>query len=112
VITGLQMRMARAALGWSCEDLAGKLGVSKMAVSKFESRAEGLGRVKVGAAEGLFGASRIFFGPGHAVAVGQDVFAQERWLACALMQLVQEAGLAPGSRELIEAARRAEELSP
>ncbi len=37
LLTGLQIRMARAALGWSAHDLAAKTGLSYGAIQKAES---------------------------------------------------------------------------
>ena len=37
VLTGLQLRAARSALGWSAEVLAGFSGVSQRTIARFES---------------------------------------------------------------------------
>jgi transcriptional regulator with XRE-family HTH domain len=36
MITAAQCRMARGALGWSIQDLAGKANIGRMTVSRFE----------------------------------------------------------------------------
>jgi transcriptional regulator with XRE-family HTH domain len=50
VITRLQVRMARAALGWSVRDLASKAGLSPNTVSRFENgagaRVDTLGQIQ------------------------------------------------------------------
>ena len=50
MITRLQVRMARAALGWGVRDLANKAGVSPNTVSRFENgagaRVDTLGQIQ------------------------------------------------------------------
>ena len=43
MITRVQVKMARAALGWGVRDLASKAGVSANTVSRYENGADALG---------------------------------------------------------------------
>jgi transcriptional regulator with XRE-family HTH domain len=43
MITRVQVKMARAALGWGVRDLAAKAGVSANTVSRYENGADALG---------------------------------------------------------------------
>ena len=43
MITRIQVKMARAALGWGVRDLAAKAGISANTVSRYENGADALG---------------------------------------------------------------------
>lgn len=107
MITPTQLRMARAALDLTTRALGEKVGVSAMAISRYEHGDLGvMGVDTIGHLEGFFREHRLFFGPKDGVCVGENVFASERWLGVACYQLLQEHGIQPSSRELLEAFQR------
>ena len=88
-MTPAQMRMARAALNIGVKTLAHDTGVSRGALSRFESSQ----RTRLNSAEKVeqyFASRGIYFGPKDAVAVGVDIFASDRWLAGAMVDLLQQ----------------------
>ena len=48
MITREQVRMARAALGWSVRDLSARAGVTANTVSRYENGADSLGKTLLG----------------------------------------------------------------
>lgn len=108
MITPEQFRMARAVLNLTTRALGKELGISAMAVSRFESGDETvISLATAKRAKEWFQDHRVFFGPKHGVCLGQDVFAQERWFSTACFKLLQEEGTQPSSTELIAAHKRA-----
>ena len=107
-ITPEQFRMARAAVSLTTKQLGDELGISAMAVSRFERGDESvISLATARKAELFFREHQVFFGPKHGVCIGQDVFAQQRWMATAFAKLLEEAGITPSSTDLIEAHKRA-----
>ncbi len=69
MITRVQVKMARAALGWGVRDLASKAGVSANTVSRYENGADALGETLMKIQRSLEDAGVIFIdadeeGPG------------------------------------------------
>jgi transcriptional regulator with XRE-family HTH domain len=69
VITRVQLKMARAALGWGVRDLAKKAGVAATTVSRYENGADAYGETLVKLQRTLEAAGLIFLdengeGPG------------------------------------------------
>jgi transcriptional regulator with XRE-family HTH domain len=69
VITRVQLKMARAALGWGVRDLAKKAGVAATTVSRYENGADAYGETLVRLQRTLEAAGLIFLdengeGPG------------------------------------------------
>jgi transcriptional regulator with XRE-family HTH domain len=109
MITPTQLRMARAALDLTTRTLGEKVGVSAMAVSRYENGDTGVMSVETMLhIEAFFHEHRVFFGPKDGICVGENVFASERWLGLACYHLLKEHGLQPSSRELLEAFERAQ----
>lgn len=76
MVTGTQMRMARAALHLSTRDLSQHVGVSANAISRYERGDYGvLSAETVVRITAFFSQQDIFFGPAHGVSVGVDSFA-------------------------------------
>lgn len=86
-ITRAQMAMARAACHWSMRDLAAMIGCSANGIAKYEKQGVGLGLGKL--------------------AKARELFDSDRWLACALWKLLNEAGIYPDSQALIRAGNEA-----
>jgi transcriptional regulator with XRE-family HTH domain len=108
MITPKQFRMARAVLDLTTRGIGKELGISAMAVSRFERGDENvLSLATARKAEAWFRDQRVFFGPKHGVCLNQDVFYQERWFSTACFKLLQEAGITPNSKDLIKANKRA-----
>jgi len=109
MITPKQFRMARSALYMTTRKLADELGISAMAVSRFERGDERVISVETARkAEEFFRSRSVFFGPKDGICLVQDVFAQERWFSSALSKLLNEAGINPSSKDLIDAHNRRE----
>lgn len=109
-ITPAQLRMARAALSMTMREAATWLDLSAMAISRFERGDESV--ISVATAKRIaewFQTRRVYFGPKDGVCIDSDAFAQERWYAAGLFQLLKERDAVPSSTELIEAAKRARE---
>lgn len=112
MITPIQFRMARAALALTTREMGHHLDISATAISKYERGLQHVLSVETMLRiEEWLRDSQIFFGPGHGVCVGQDVFAQERWFTTACFKLLQEAGITPSSSDLIAASQRIAETS-
>jgi transcriptional regulator with XRE-family HTH domain len=109
MITPTQLRMARAALDLTTRDFGEHTGVSAMAISRYENGDTGVMSVEtVRRLEDYCRDHHIFFGPKDGVCVGENVFATERWLGLACYQLLQEHGIQPSSRELLDAYTRSQ----
>lgn len=99
--------MARAVLDLTTRELGKELGISAMAISRFESGDENvISLATARKAESWFRERRVFFGPKHGVCLDQDVFAQERWFSTACFKLLEEAGITPSSADLIAVHKR------
>lgn len=112
-ITPDQMRMARAALRLSTRAFGQALGLSAVAVSRYERGDESA--ISVATARRIaewFEKQRVFFGPKDGVCIGEDVFSQDRWYTRGLFQLLKERDAIPSSTELIAACKRANEPTP
>jgi transcriptional regulator with XRE-family HTH domain len=69
MISRVQVKMARAALGWGVRELAAKAGISANTVSRYENGADALGETLVAIQRALEAAGVIFIdedelGPG------------------------------------------------
>ena len=107
MLTPIQLRMARAALALSTRALGEQLGVSAMALSRYENGDTAVMSVQtVQRLEVYFHEHRLFFGPKDGVCVGENVFASERWLGLACYQLLKDRGVQLSSRDLLEAYQR------
>lgn len=101
------MRMARAAMKLTTREAGEALGLSAMAVSRYEKGDESV--ISVATAKRItewFEGNRIFFGPKDGVCIGQDVFREARWWSSALFQLLRENNIKPSSADVIAAYRR------
>jgi len=108
MITPAQLRMARAALDLTTRQLGEAIGLSAMAVSRYE-RGD-LSVMSVATAQRLaawFTERRVFFGPADGVCLRQNAFAQERWLGLACYQLLRDHNILPSSSDLLTAYQRA-----
>jgi transcriptional regulator with XRE-family HTH domain len=108
MITPAQLRMARAALDLTTRQLGEAVGLSAMAVSRYE-RGD-LSVISVATEQRLtvwFTEQRVFFGPADGVCLTQNAFAQERWLGMACYQLLRDHGILPSSTDLLTAYQRA-----
>jgi transcriptional regulator with XRE-family HTH domain len=107
ILSGCQLRMARAALTLTTRQLGERVGLSAMAISRYEHGDTRVISVKtMQSLVTFFTTQRVFFGPKDGVCVGQDVFAGERWLGLACYRLLQDNGVHPTSRDLLEAFAR------
>ncbi len=107
MITPTQLRMARAALDLTTRALGAKVGVSAMAISRYENGDTRVMSVETMVhVEAYFHEHRVFFGPKDGVCVGQNVFASERWLGLACYQLLKDHGIQPSGTDLLEAYQR------
>jgi transcriptional regulator with XRE-family HTH domain len=105
--------MARAALHLSLRELAARLDLSAMALSRYENTDTSAISVQtMQRIAAFFTAQGVFFGPKDGVCIGVDVFHSERWLGLACYQLLVEAGVTPTSRALLEAYARLMEQAP
>jgi transcriptional regulator with XRE-family HTH domain len=108
MLTPRQLRMARAALDLSLHRLGQCVGKSDMALSRYENGDLSAMSVQtVLEIEAFFTTAGVYFGPKDGVCYGQNVFHQERWLGLACYQMLKEAGIAPSSRDLLDAYDRA-----
>ena len=108
MLTPCQLRMARAALHVSLRTLGASLGLSGMALSRYENG--DCSAISVATAldiEAFFVAQGIFFGPKDGVCVGTNIFQSERWLGLACYQMLKDHGISPTSRQLLDAYDRA-----
>lgn len=109
-ISGVQSRMARAAIGLNMRDAACAIGKSHQTVKLFE---DGSPKITIGvqhALEELYRKNYCYFGPKHGVCYRGNGFERDLWLG--LYQLLKENGISPSSKEMLEASARArEELS-
>lgn len=107
MISPCQLRMARAALHVPLRTLAASLGLSAMALSRYEhGDCAVISVATVLDIEAFFVAEGIFFGPKNGVCVGTNVFQSERWLGLACYQMLKDAGISPNSRQLLDAYDR------
>jgi transcriptional regulator with XRE-family HTH domain len=97
MISGLQSKLARAALGWSLEFAGAKVGVRRQALFFYERGKKGVGPDKVERLEKIYSAAGIYFGPSDGVSVGRSAFGKERELARGLYALLAEAGVEPSA---------------
>jgi transcriptional regulator with XRE-family HTH domain len=107
VLTPTQLRMARAALRLTTRALAASVGLSAMAISRYEQGDTGV--LSMATALRLtqwFKERRLYFGPKDGVCLGADVFASERWLGLACYELLREHGIPPSSADLLRAYAR------
>jgi transcriptional regulator with XRE-family HTH domain len=113
MITPLQLRMARAALALTTRELGTMVGVSAMAISRYERGDTGV--MAVATIEKLTHYCHeqgVFFGPKDGVCYGENVFASERWLGVACYELLLEHHITPTSRDLLDAWHRAQQRAP
>jgi transcriptional regulator with XRE-family HTH domain len=108
MITPAQLRMARAALDLTTRQMGEAVGLSAMAISRYEKG--DLSVMSVATAlrmrDWLLD-QRVFFGPADGVCLGQNAFAQERWLGLACYQFLRDHGIVPSSSDLLTAYARA-----
>lgn len=105
-ISGTQSRMARAAIGMSMRDAAKAIGKSHQTIKLFEDGSEKVTVEVQHALESLYRKHWCFFGPKDGVTYRGNGFERDMWLG--LWQLLADAGIRPGSREILDAARRSE----
>lgn len=113
MLTPIQSRMARAALGRSLRDVAKALQCSHTSIAYFEQGQSR--RISIEFIDQLtrwYCAQGIVFGPASGVAIHQNVFATERALTLALWRILQAHGILPTSTELLAALREAKDVSP
>ena len=103
----IQARMCRAALRMSTHEVSKEIGISHSSVANYEKGSDKVGLRVERRLEGYYRARGAFFGPASSVSWDQDVFGQDRCLSSALFQLLKDHDIAPNSRDLIEAAKRA-----
>jgi len=103
-----QLRMARAALALSARALGKAVGVSAMAISRYEHGDTAvMSMATVIRLTAWFEAQRVYCGPKDGVCCRANVFASERWLGLACYQLLLEHGIQPSSADLLAAGDRA-----
>ncbi len=103
-----QLRMARAALDLTTRALGQAVGVSAVAITRYEHGDTAVMSVATAThVAAWFEAQRVYFGPKDGVCLSANVFASERWLGLACYQLLQEHGIHPSSADLLAASDRA-----
>ena len=113
MLTPTQLRMARAVLNLSLRALGASLGLSAMALSRYEQGDTTVLSVStVARIQAYCQEWQVYFGPKDGVCVGTNVFLSERWLGLACYQLLQDHGIHPSSAELLEAEQRARAAVP
>ena len=109
-ISGTQSRMARAAIRMSMRSAAAAIGKSHQTVKLFEDGSEKISIEVQHALEDLYNRNYCYFGPKDGVSFRGNGF--ERQMLSGMWRLLNEAGVYPGSSEIIEAAKRAEFTTP
>lgn len=105
-ISGTQSRMARAALRMSMREVASEIGKSHQTIKLFEAGSQKITIQVQHALEDLYRSRYVYFGPKDGVSYRGNGFERDMWLG--LWQLLADAGIRPSSREIREAAMRAE----
>ena len=73
MLSGAQVRMARAALGWGVRDLADKAGTTPGTISRIENGADALGGTLTKIEDALTSAGVVFLADGEMVSGGPGV---------------------------------------
>ena len=110
-MSAAQLRMARAALQLTMRQFGAAVGLSAMAIARYERGDRSV--MSVETAERLatwLEEQGVFFGPADGVCLKKNTFADERFFGNACWQLLHEHRIFPSSRELIEAHTRLKEL--
>ncbi len=109
VLTPTQLRMARAACALSVRTLGACVGVSGMAISRYErGDTQVLSVATAARLRHYFETQGLYFGPHEGVCCAVNVFQSDRWIGIACYQLLQEAGQTPSSQDLLAAYARAQ----
>ena len=100
-MTPVQCKMARAAANMSMTELSKRIGLSAMAISRYENNDYSVISVAtLKRIEDYFNSIRIYFGQKNGVCVGSDIFAENKQVIDGMCKAIARHGIQFDSKDV------------